>query len=46
MFKDDFDWAALFKAVLEAAWPFIAGGVGGFLSGCTVGGFGPNFFAG
>ena len=38
------DWRALLRAVIKAAWPFIAGAVGGFVSGCTVGGIGPNFF--
>ena len=28
----------------KAAWPFIAGAVGGLFAGCTVGGIGPNFF--
>ena len=37
--KLDIDWAELAKAV----WPFIAGAVGGLISGCTVGGIGPNF---
>ena len=32
------------KAMIKAAWPFIAGALGGILSGCTVGGIGPNFF--
>jgi len=34
------DWNGLLKAV----WPFVAGAVGGLISGCTVGGIGPNFF--
>ena len=38
------DWRALLRAVIKAAWPFIAGAVGGIVSGCTVGGIGPNFF--
>ena len=38
------DWNALLCAVIKAAWPFIAGAMGGLLSGCTVGGVGPNFF--
>ena len=42
--KLDIDWNALVSAVLKAAWPFIAGAVGGLISGCTVGGIGPNFF--
>ena len=41
--KLDIDWYALAKAVAKAIWPFIAGAVGGFASGCTVGGIGPNF---
>ena len=39
------DWAGLVKALLKAAWPFIAGAVGGIVSGCAWGGNGPNFFA-
>ena len=38
------DWAALWKAILKAAWPFLTGALGGFLAGCTVGGVGPNLF--
>ena len=38
------DWNRLLKAVLKAVWPFVAGAVGGLISGCTVGGIGPNFF--
>ena len=38
------DWLGMIKAVAKAAWPFIAGAFGGLLSGCTVGGTGPNFF--
>ena len=38
------DWHTLVKALLKAIWPFIAGAVGGIVSGCTVGGVGPNFF--
>jgi hypothetical protein len=34
----------MLKAMIKAAWPFIAGALGGILSGCTVGGIGPNFF--
>ena len=37
------DWAGLAKALLKAAWPFIAGAVGGIVSGCAWGGNGPNF---
>ena len=40
----DLDWYALLRALLKSAWPFIAGAVGGLISGCTVGGVGPNFF--
>ncbi len=42
--KLDIDWYALAKALVKAIWPFIAGAVGGIVSGCTVGGIGPNFF--
>ena len=42
--KLDIDWNGLLRAVGKAAWPFIAGAVGGIVSGCTVGGIGPNFF--
>ena len=42
--KLDIDWYALLRAVIKAICPFIAGAVGGFVSGCTVGGIGPNFF--
>ena len=38
--KTDIDWSGMLKAV----WPFICGAVGGLISGCTVGGIGPNFF--
>ena len=38
------DWSALLCAVIKAAWPFVAGAVGGLFAGCTVGGIGPNFF--
>ena len=39
------DWLGMIKAVAKAAWPFIAGALlGGAISGCTVGGTGPNFF--
>ena len=30
------DWYALLKAIAKAAWPFIAGAVGGLFAGCTV----------
>ena len=40
----DIDWAELAKALWKAAWPFIAGAVGGLFAGCTVGGIGQNFF--
>ena len=43
--KLNIDWGAMLKAALKAIWPFIAGGLGGILSGCTVGGIGPNFFS-
>ena len=42
--KLEIDWGAMLKAALKAIWPFLAGGLGGLLSGCTVGGIGPNFF--
>ena len=35
--KLDIDWAGLLKAVLKAAFPFLAGAVGGLMSGCTIG---------
>ena len=38
------NWKEMLKAMIKAAWPFIAGALGGILSGCTVGGIGPNFF--
>ena len=40
----EIDWFGLLKAVLKAVLPFIAGGLGGLATGCTVGGIGPNFF--
>ena len=42
--KLNLDWPEMLKAMIKAAWPFIAGALGGILSGCTVGGSGPNFF--
>ena len=42
--KLNIDWTELLKALWKAAWPFLAGALGGFASGCTVGGIGPNFF--
>jgi hypothetical protein len=44
--KLNIDWKGLLGAVVKAAWPFIAGAVGGVFAGCTVGGIGPNFFTG
>ena len=38
------DWRGMLKAMGKAAWPFLIGLVGGSLAGCTIGGFGPNFF--
>ena len=38
------DWRALLRAVIKDIWQFIAGAVVGIVSGCTVGGIGPNFF--
>ena len=35
----------LLKVLAKAAWPFIAGAVGGLVADCTVGGIAPNFFA-
>ena len=43
MFKE-IDWFKLIKAVVKALLPFFAGGIGGVVTGCTVGGIGPNFF--
>ena len=43
--KLNLDWSEMLKAMAKAAWPFIAGALGGLLSGCTVGGIGPNFFS-
>ena len=34
----------MLKAMIKAAWPFIADALGGILSGCTICGMGPNFF--
>ncbi len=42
--KLEIDWIELVKAVIKAVWPFIAGGVGGLFTGCTIAGIGPNFF--
>ena len=42
--KLEIDWGAMLKAAFKAIWSFLAGGLGGLLSGCTVGGIGPNFF--
>ena len=42
--KLNLDRPEMLKAMIKAAWPFIAGALGGILSGCTVGGIGPNFF--
>ena len=41
--KLNIDWNALLSAGVKAIWPFVAGAVGGLISGCTVGGIGPNF---
>ena len=38
--KLNLDWSEMLKAMAKAAWPFIAGALGGLLSGCTVGGTG------
>ena len=42
--KLNLNWPEMLKAMIKAAWPFIAGALGGILSGCTVGGIWPNFF--
>ena len=34
--KIKIDWYALAKALLKAAWPFVAGALGGLVAGCTV----------
>ena len=34
------DWKGLLKAVVKAAWPFLAGAAGGLLSGCSIFGSG------
>lgn len=36
------DWSGLVRAVIKAAFPFIAGALGGLVSGCTIGA-GPFF---
>ena len=41
--KLEIDWVGMLKAALKAIWPFIAGAVGGLLTGCTIAGIGPNF---
>ena len=38
--KVNIDWAGLAKAVFKAAWPFLAGALGGLVSGCSL--FGPG----
>ena len=43
MFKG-IDWFKVIKAVVKALLPFFAGGLGGVVTGCTVGGIGPNLF--
>ena len=42
--KLEINWGTMLKAALKAIWPFLASGLGGLLSGCTVGGISPNFF--
>ena len=37
------DWRGLLKAVLKAALPFFAGGLGGLLTGCSLCGSGVGF---
>ena len=34
--KIDIDWLGLVKAILKAAFPFLAGALGGVVSGCTI----------
>ena len=34
------DWKAMIVAVLKAVWPFLAGGLGGLVTGCSVMGSG------
>ena len=34
MIKLNIDWKGLIKAVVKAAFPFLAGGLTGFLAGC------------
>ena len=41
--KLEIDWAGMRKAALKTICPFIAGAVGGLLTGCTIAGIGPNF---
>ena len=41
--KMEIDWLEMFKAVVKAIWPFVAGAFGGLFSGCTFGGIGPIF---
>ena len=38
--KLDIDWKAMLQAVLKAIWPFLAGGIGGLVTGCSVMGSG------
>ena len=37
--KVEVDWLGMAKAAIKAIWPFLAGAVGGLLSGCSM--FGP-----
>ena len=41
--KLSIDWNALLRAVIKAAWPFVAGAVGGMVGGCAWSGNGPYF---
>ena len=34
------EWGELVKAVIKAAWPFLAGAVGGLCTGCSIWGSG------
>ena len=38
--KLEIDWAGLAKAVIKAIWPFLAGALGGFTTGCSFCGSG------
>ncbi len=38
--KLNLDWRGMLKAALKAVWPFLAGALGGSLSGCSMFGSG------